>query len=387
MKIAFLIGGLNIMGGYERIVVDKANALCTQEDIEVGIVCTHSVRHEPVYKLDPRVKIHYVDHIFSPFPKLFGLGLPVIAVQYALWRKGYNKACRKVLADNGYEVAVVPMHDPSDVLGMKNCISIYESHFSRKTYEKNCIMPWFRRMRDTRFASEADVFVCITKGDTDNWPEAKHIRIITNFTDAKPVAPYNPESKRIVAIGRLEHEKGFDILINAWRMVDESFPDWRLDIYGTGNRQHSLQKQINKAGLNGKITLHGLSHNIPKVFSESAALVMSSRTEGFGLVMLEAFTCGVPIVSFDCDYGPAEIINDNLNGILVPYRNLRDRQRPEALADGLKKIISDAGLRRRMSAEAVKRAADFSRESYLRFIMPFLKSPVIKAKSEKSLPL
>lgn len=375
MKIAFFIGGLNIKGGYERIIVDKANALCKQKDIEVEIVCTHTnYDNNTVFKIDPRINIRSINQKFHPVKRLYGLGLPIIAIQYFLWLRRHTKACRKVVIDNKYDIVVVPMHDPTNLIGIKNCVSVYESHFLRTAYENNCLIPWFRRRKNVKYASKADVFVCLTQKDAQNWPEAHNLRIIPNFTNARPITPYNPDIKRVVAIGRLEHEKGFDILINAWNIVKRTYPDWNLDIYGEGNEYLKLQNLIDSIGLTYSITLKGNTDNVPKVLSDASILVSSSRNESFGLTLIEAFSCGVPVVSFDCPYGPSEIIMNGLNGLLAKYENLSDKQRSETLAISLMTLIEDINLRKKMSVEAIKRASDFSKESYLESQIPFIKS-------------
>lgn len=375
MKIAFFIGGLNIKGGYERIVVDKVNALCKQKDINVEIVCTHTnYDNNPVYNIDPKVNIRNINQEFKPVKQLCGLGLPIIGSQYFLWQRRHTRACRKVVIDNKYDIVVVPMHDPTNVIGINGCMSIYESHFLRSAYETNCRFPWFRRRKNAKYASQADVFVCLTERDAQNWPEARNIRIIPNFTNIRPIASYNPNIKRVVAIGRLEYEKGYDILINAWKLLTETFPDWILDIYGEGNEHLELQKLIDSIGLTDNITLKGNTDNVPKVLSDASILVSSSRNESFGLVLIEAFSCGVPVVSFDCPHGPAEIISDGLNGILAKYHGLTDKQRAFAIAKSLMSLMGDMNMRKRMSTEAIKRAMDFSEDSYLENQVLFLKT-------------
>lgn len=377
MKIAFFIGGLNIKGGYERIVVDKANTLCKQKDIEVEIICTHTnYDNNSVFKIDPRVNIRSINQQFHPVKQLYGLGFPIIAIQYFLWLKRHTKTCRKVVIDNKYDIIVVPMHDPTNLIGIKNCVSVYESHFLRTAYENNCLIPWFRRRKNVKYASKADVFVCLTDGDACNWPEAHNIRIIPNFTNIKPVATYNPEIKRVVAIGRLEHEKGYDILINAWKLIKVNYPDWTLEIYGEGKEHFMLQELICSHGLTDSITLKGNTNNVPEVLSNASIFVSSSRYESFGLVLIEAFSCGLPIVSFDCPYGPGEIVTDGLNGILTKYKDLTDNQRALTLANSLMVIMGDINLRKQMSTEAIKRAMDFTEDSYLENQMLFFKDIV-----------
>ncbi|MBP3590398.1 MAG: glycosyltransferase, partial [Muribaculaceae bacterium] len=165
-----------------------------------------------------------------------------------------------------------------------------------------------------------------------------------------------------VAVGRLDEQKGFDILIKAWESVARIHPDWKLDIYGTGRDKEMLQDMIDKSGLTDKVTLCGVSDDMPKVYASGSIFVLSSRFEGFGLVLLEAMTCGVPCVSFDCPEGPSEIITDGRDGILVPFRGLSDSQRAEVLAENICRMIENRDMRLRMSEKAIAKAATFSRD-------------------------
>lgn len=153
-----------------------------------------------------------------------------------------------------------------------------------------------------------------------------------------------------------------NILIKAWESVARSHPGWKLDIYGTGRDKEMLQDMIEKSGLVDKVTLCGLSDDMPMVYASGSLFVLSSRFEGFGLVLLEAMTCGVPCVSFDCPEGPSEIISDGQDGILVPFRGLSDSQRTEVLAENICRMIEDRDMRIRMSQEAIAKAAAFSRD-------------------------
>jgi glycosyltransferase involved in cell wall biosynthesis len=135
--------------------------------------------------------------------------------------------------------------------------------------------------------------------------------------------------------------------------VARTHPDWRLDIFGHGD-DVSLQARIDKKKLTGVVTLRGFTDQPYQRFAESAIYAMSSRSEGFPMVLLEAMGCGLPLVSFDCPTGPADIIQDGVNGLLVPDGDVK------ALAAALNRLIEDPALRRRMGAAGVERAQEYA---------------------------
>ena len=150
-------------------------------------------------------------------------------------------------------------------------------------------------------------------------------------------------AKRVIAVGRLDHQKGFDMLISAWKRLAEQYPDWSLNIYGEGDMREPLQRQIEGLGLGERVFLRGRSNDMSEEFARHSIMVLSSRYEGFVLVLCEASACAVPQVSFRCESGPSEIISDHESGILVsPVGD------EEKLADALTELMSSESLRRSM---------------------------------------
>ena len=157
-----------------------------------------------------------------------------------------------------------------------------------------------------------------------------------------------------MAVGRLDWQKGFDTLIVAWKKVVARYPDWQLDIYGDGPQKEALQRLIAAEGLQQSVFLRGRADDVASAYARHSLFVLSSRYEGFGLVLVEAGICGLPLVSFDCQQGPAEIITPE-NGILV--RPVGD---VAALATAISKLAGDAAMRRAMGQQALKLASQFN---------------------------
>jgi glycosyltransferase involved in cell wall biosynthesis len=177
--------------------------------------------------------------------------------------------------------------------------------------------------------------------------------VIPNPITISPIAGPARGGFVLAAVGRLTWQKGFDLLIKAFAHVADRHPDWQLVIWGEGDARPALERQIVDEGLSGRITLPGNSAS-PDVWTGQAdAFVMSSRYEGFGNALCEAMAAGLPVVSFDCDYGPGEIIDSEENGVLVPKGDV------EALAAALDRLMANADLRARLGLAARTVAARF----------------------------
>jgi glycosyltransferase involved in cell wall biosynthesis len=165
--------------------------------------------------------------------------------------------------------------------------------------------------------------VLLTKKELLNWPELTNIVVIHNPLAFFPERTSNCEKKKVIAVGRYVREKGFDLLIDAWNIVHQKHPEWELHIYGNG-KNDQLKEQINSLRLNTSCYLEESVKNIEEKYIESSIFVLSSRNEGFGMVIAEAMACGIPPVSFACDSGPDEIIHDKEDGFLVEPENIME---------------------------------------------------------------
>lgn len=193
-----------------------------------------------------------------------------------------------------------------------------------------------------------DKLVVLTDEDAVTWKKYfQNIEVITN-----PVTIHSEEimaplaSKDALAVGRLANQKGFDYLIDAWKTVYEKHPDWKLHIYGEGELKNNLAKQIQANQLENIVFLHEPIKNIEKIYEQSSLFVLSSRFEGFVLSLLEAMSCGLPVVSFDCKFGPTQLIENGKNGFLVPLPDTKK------LAEQIIKVLDDEELRKSMGKAA-----------------------------------
>jgi len=201
-----------------------------------------------------------------------------------------------------------------------------------------------------------DALAVLTEDDLRDYSKLLGPQRVVQIPNALPAVagPVSPlEEKVVVAAGRLRGQKGFDLLIRAYADVVRERRDWRLRIYGSGEERERLRELILELGLYNHVFLMGTSHALHEELTKASIFVLSSRYEGFGMVILEAMSCGLPVVSFDCPRGPGEIVDDGVDGALVPNGDVARLGR--AILD----LIEDEGKRRRYAAAALGKARQY----------------------------
>jgi len=219
-----------------------------------------------------------------------------------------------------------------------------------------------RKMR--KLYPQLDAFVVLTDRDREHYLErgivtetAPPVRVIPNTVRLLPGAKADLGAKTVYAAGRFRYQKGFELLIAAWVETAKAHPDWTLRLRGRGHLERRYRGLIEQHELDGTVTIEGPAEDIGSDMAEAAVFVLSSRFEGFPLILLEAMSKGMGVVSFDCPTGPADIVDDHRNGLLVPHEDV------ESLSRAIREIVEDEELRRRMAAEAVETAQQYTIEA------------------------
>jgi glycosyltransferase involved in cell wall biosynthesis len=232
--------------------------------------------------------------------------------------------------------------------------------FSDELYKgwKSKLVYWIQTTRRVYHARKFDKMIVLSQADLATWNKYVNnaIYIYNPVTIEKPLLA-ELSNHRAIAVGVLGVQKGFDYLIDAWKLVNEKHPSWTLDIFGEGPDRSKLQAQIDNNGLRNVVILRGRTNSIVSEYANHSFFILSSRAEGFGLVLVEASICGLPLVSFACKQGPSEIIQDGVNGFLV--NEVGDIK---TLADKINILIEDENLRKIMGRNALLKSQKFSYE-------------------------
>lgn len=220
------------------------------------------------------------------------------------------------------------------------------------------VMRWWDRFILKRL-HRGTCLVALTQADAVYWKKyIPRVEIIPNMITITPSVVSDYESKNVISVGRYSYEKGFDRLIEAWNLIACKHPDWKLYIYGNGDRT-AFEELVERYRLEDSIFCMPATDDIVSKYTQCSIYAMSSRYEGFGLVLTEAMSCGLPCVSFDCPYGPSEIIDDGKDGYLVENNNVY------MFADKISKLMEDSGLRRKLGSMARQNVVRYNKQNMM----------------------
>ena len=374
MKIVYIVRIFAIWGGLERVWTDKMNALSEIPGNEVYLVTTDQGDHKLPYPLN--TSIRHID-LDIRFVKQYRYnGLRRYWVYLGLIRL-FKKQMKALLESEKPDVLVSNASEFADFLiKCKDDIPlVVESHgtFDRPFHmQKMTITNHIKRYFHYKALSKADRIVALTHGDAEQWKRINpNVSIIPNIVTMNETDTYsNGEAKRVIFVGRLDSQKGYQYLDAIWKLVEERHPDWRLDIYGEGT---DLKENLGMIPKGKNVYTHGQTLDILDKYKESSILILTSVYEPFGLVMPEAMSCGLPVVAFDCPYGPSEIISDGKDGFLIDCYDV------EVFANKTCMLIEDNILRKQMRQYAIQSALRFKKEKIMPQWNALFESLVVKS--------
>jgi glycosyltransferase involved in cell wall biosynthesis len=359
--IRILLANAHAMGGTVRTTLDLAGQLAEQGEVEV-IALRRRGRRRPFFSFPAAVAVTTLDDRGGPrgraervlaalpsvlvHPEDYGYRAASLWTDLQLLRRLRATGGEVVLATRPAWALLAAAAAPPDA------IVVAQEHMNFHAHRPALAADVRRRYR------ALDALVVLTEADRADYAAiAPHVVRIPNPTPRSPGGRSPLAAPVVAAAGRLTSQKGFDLLITAFAPIARRHPGWTLQIHGGGPERAALQAQIEAEGLTGRILLPGPTRRLGEALARASVFVLSSRFEGFGLVILEAMSHGLPVVSFDCPRGPGEIITGGRDGTLVPPEDV------PGLTAALDALIADPARRRAYGAAALDTARAYDREA------------------------
>lgn len=369
MKLVFLYPNLTQKAGTERVLIDKVNYLADNCGYDIVLLTYEHGSHPIGYPISPMVK--HIDfnirfHLLYKQNRISRL-LKKVKLTKTLQER-YNSFIEEFRPD----IVTTVTYYVEALRIVTNCPTKYkrilESHVDKNfllnndpTMKKDIITRmrlFFETWGVNHYATKFDLLVALTTQDANNWAALLKTTIITNMIHINLNRKYSDlKNKRIIFAGRYSKEKGISDLYRIWELVFQKHPDWHLDLYGSGPLQNILKDKAKELNMN--IHVNDSTDNIFDKYQESSIFVLCSIFEAFGLVIPEAMSCKLPVVSFDCPFGPRQIIINGKNGFLIPKRDI------QLFATRINDLIESEELRKKMGEEAVLTAQRFSAEQII----------------------
>lgn len=361
MRLVYVTDAFAVWGGMERVLADKMNYLVAHFGYEVHLLTVNQGLHRVPFHLhseiqhsDLQIRMHqqYEYHGIRRIFKRRELQL--------LLKSRIEKSINEIKPDI---IICVKFDFVGLLLQVKGKIPlVVESHTLYKS-EKIDKSGWLRRMHVYLFKrniQNADAVVALTKGDTEDWRRINSKAfVIPNVVHLNESGKRSScQEKSVIYVGRFSSQKDIHSLLSIWKLLNKKHPNWQLRIYGDGELKEQYMPIIQ--GMDANIHVFPPTSDIMEKYFENSILLLTSLYEPFGLVLPEAMSCGLPVVAFDCPYGPAEIITDGVDGFLIKDRNV------EAFADKVCQLIEDEALRKKMGEAGVLSSKRFSAD----IIMP-----------------
>lgn len=361
-KIVILVLHLGT-GGAERMVCNLANILVQNNDVK--IISTYKLNDNPSFNINNKIELEYLSENLKPNKQELKYALKKLNILLIckelfrslriLWlRKSLMiKAIKKLDCDIVISTRI--LH--TNWLGKyanNNIIKIAQEHNHHNNNPK-----YIKKV--IKSLKNIDYFMPVSKELCDFYSsklDKTKVKYIPNFIEKIPLQKSLLSNKQLVSVGRLEKVKGFDDLIDIFYIFQKNHPDWVLHIVGDGSEKQNLQNKINKLELNHKVILCGnkLSTELEKEYLNSSLFLMTSFSESFGLVLIEAASYGLPLIAFDSAQGAKEIIENNKNGFLIPCRDKQE------FVSKISELISDYDKMQSLSLNASTTANRFSQE-------------------------
>ncbi|MEU8527855.1 MULTISPECIES: glycosyltransferase family 4 protein [Streptomyces] len=364
MRISFLLHNAYGIGGTIRTTFNLARVLAERHEVEIVSVFRH--RDEPMLGAPAGVTMRHLVDLRKNSPEYDG-NHPDYAKPARVFPRGDGRWKQYSRLTDERIAAHLRNLEADVVVGTRPGLNVHIARQTRRgpvrvgqehlTLDSHGYR--LRREIGHRYVL-LDAVTTVTEADARSYRtrlKLPGVRIdaVPNSVPAPSVPPADPASKVVVAAGRLTKVKRYDVLVDAFAKVVAARPDWQLRIYGTGdatgNERGALEKQVTEHGIGGNVTFMGTANPMEPEWAKGSIAAVTSRLESFGMTIVEAMRCGLPVVATDCPHGPREIIEDGVDGRLVPVGDV------DAVAAALLELIEDDELRA-TTARAARTAAE-----------------------------
>ena len=355
MKLLYVDNALAIHGGIERVLTDKLNWLVEYGGCDVCLLTANQGNHPIVFPLSAKVEFHDLGIMFHHVYNYSGWKR--CRLFFKLHQLFRQRMSAQIQAFSPDVIICTRLDFVGDVIKVSGNIPVvYESHesyivdeFERNSWQRKLLVKyWYHTLK------KIQMIVSLTQRDALDWKKINpHVEVIPNVVHLNDSGICSDcSSKNAIFVGRYSYQKDLQSLLRIWGIVSQRHPDWQLHVYGGyGTEKDMILSEIKK--MNANVMVHESTSDIMEKYKESSILLLTSRYEPFGLVLPEAMSCGLPVVAFDCPYGPRDIIHDGVDGFLVENRDL------ELFAEKVCLLMDNPDLRLKMGKEGIKSSSRY----------------------------
>ena len=365
MNILYCIPHLYNSGGMERVLTQKVNWLCAHTSHSFIIITTEPTpqgMNDTYFPLDPRVQIVPLNIDFNADYRK-----PLLSKWWGHMRRMrmYKRALTRYINEHAIDLCISLCGKEIAFLRTLPCRTVAELHFAKdqrqqllEANHKNFIWSLLGRIRTwqlVRAIKPLEQLVVLTEADKNDWMRAgcTNVTVIPNICslDGQKI-PMKSKKNVLLAVGRLHEQKGFDLLLQAWKPIEEKYPEWALRIVGEGPKREELEALVKTLKLK-RVALLGRTNEVINEYAQASLFVLSSRYEGLPLALIEAMWCGTPSIAFDCPNGPAALLTND-RGWLVANGNI------SALSKQIEYVITHPDE----AAERAQKAQTYAQQTY-----------------------
>ena len=369
MRITYTYPAFFNVGGADKIIINKANYFAEKLGYEVYLITDSQNGLEPFFPISPKVQhidlgLNFYQQYQYPFYKRF-------LVYEKLMRK-YKEGMSQLLANIQPDILISTFTRDASLANIYKKyakVTIAEVHTTKKNIralpelrKKGGIykfMAWYIERQLNASAKQYDEMVVLNTLEKELWAPVREVRVINNAVQIYPKEPNPLSAKSAIFVGRAEYEKGPDNLIEVWRLVAQKHPDWTVRMFTTGSMLDALKTKVKEYGIEKQVLFMPATKDMEHEYMTSSMCLMTSRFEGFPVVLQEAMGCGLPCLSFNCPSGPRHIISDQEDGFLIENGNI------VAMAQKVCELIENDALRMALGKKAKENIARYSEETIM----------------------